>query len=159
MYTSRHRTLSSYHEFVSLVLIFQINTQNAVSNKKSMKYDGSDYMFLDAHMIPPFLHCGKCHNLSVSPTRMQCQTTPLPVYCKSCASHSKGCERSNCEGFSDDEINKQIKELVIMCPNFAAGCEWTGQLGKVKDHQSICCLLYTSPSPRDATLSRMPSSA
>ena len=23
----------------------------------------------------------------------------------------------------------------------------------------ICCLLYTSPSPRDATLSRMPSSA
>ena len=25
------------------------------------------------------------------------------------------------------------------------------------DHQ--CCLLYTSPSPRDATLSRMPSSA
>ena len=26
-------------------------------------------------------------------------------------------------------------------------------------HQGICCLLYTSPSPRDATLSRMPSSA
>ena len=25
--------------------------------------------------------------------------------------------------------------------------------------QSIICLLYTSPSPRDATLSRMPSSA
>ena len=24
---------------------------------------------------------------------------------------------------------------------------------------SYCCLLYTSPSPRDATLSRMPSSA
>ena len=24
---------------------------------------------------------------------------------------------------------------------------------------SECCLLYTSPSPRDATLSRMPSSA
>ena len=24
---------------------------------------------------------------------------------------------------------------------------------------SACCLLYTSPSPRDATLSRMPSSA
>ena len=23
----------------------------------------------------------------------------------------------------------------------------------------LCCLLYTSPSPRDATLSRMPSSA
>ena len=27
----------------------------------------------------------------------------------------------------------------------------------IKDY--CCCLLYTSPSPRDATLSRMPSSA
>ena len=38
---------------------------------------------------------------------------------------------------------------------------------RVRDHNGamlggamyICCLLYTSPSPRDATLSRMPSSA
>ena len=28
-----------------------------------------------------------------------------------------------------------------------------------KDDNLICCLLYTSPSPRDATTSRMPSSA
>ena len=28
-----------------------------------------------------------------------------------------------------------------------------------KDNTPGCCLLYTSPSPRDATLSRMPSSA
>ena len=27
------------------------------------------------------------------------------------------------------------------------------------EYQDIVCLLYTSPSPRDATLSRMPSSA
>ena len=27
------------------------------------------------------------------------------------------------------------------------------------DEQNLICLLYTSPSPRDATLSRMPSSA
>ena len=26
-------------------------------------------------------------------------------------------------------------------------------------HRSLCCLLYTSPSPRDRTRSRMPSSA
>ena len=30
---------------------------------------------------------------------------------------------------------------------------------KVDEDRLICCLLYTSPSPRDATLSRMPSSA
>ena len=29
----------------------------------------------------------------------------------------------------------------------------------LEDEQVIICLLYTSPSPRDATLSRMPSSA
>ena len=28
-----------------------------------------------------------------------------------------------------------------------------------KDDETVSCLLYTSPSPRDATLSRMPSSA
>ena len=28
-----------------------------------------------------------------------------------------------------------------------------------RDDQALGCLLYTSPSPRDATLSRMPSSA
>ena len=37
------------------------------------------------------------------------------------------------------------------------------QAAKIKDLNSIirvdACLLYTSPSPRDATLSRMPSSA
>ena len=31
--------------------------------------------------------------------------------------------------------------------------------GESKSLGSIVCLLYTSPSPRDATLSRMPSSA
>ena len=31
--------------------------------------------------------------------------------------------------------------------------------GMLADHRSINCLLYTSPSPRDGLLSRMPSSA
>ena len=33
----------------------------------------------------------------------------------------------------------------------------SGLIIGIKDN--MCCLLYTSPSPRDATLSRMPSSA
>ena len=33
------------------------------------------------------------------------------------------------------------------------------QLLKLRKHLGRTCLLYTSPSPRDATLSRMPSSA
>ena len=34
-----------------------------------------------------------------------------------------------------------------------------GQALTDKKHLTSACLLYTSPSPRDATLSRMPSSA
>ena len=34
-----------------------------------------------------------------------------------------------------------------------------GAKGGGKDNEKVVCLLYTSPSPRDATLSRMPSSA
>ena len=37
--------------------------------------------------------------------------------------------------------------------------EYNKTLGATKRMQVDPCLLYTSPSPRDATLSRMPSSA
>ena len=38
--------------------------------------------------------------------------------------------------------------------------EWRDKSGYNNNvYQSTTCLLYTSPSPRDATLSRMPSSA
>ena len=76
---------------------------------------------------------------------------------------------------------EEFKELFDLS-NQVIG-EWCSEaeLIKVNDHKSImlvdvtdldkmkefmsapemleCCLLYTSPSPRDATLSRMPSSA
>ena len=35
----------------------------------------------------------------------------------------------------------------------------TGAIDLISDPKDFNCLLYTSPSPRDATLSRMPSSA
>ena len=35
----------------------------------------------------------------------------------------------------------------------------SGKEDLTKDYEYSSCLLYTSPSPRDATLSRMPSSA
>ena len=36
-------------------------------------------------------------------------------------------------------------------------CKWDKE--RLMERYIVCCLLYTSPSPRDATLSRMPSSA
>ena len=44
--------------------------------------------------------------------------------------------------------------------SFTQGNVGTGQVGQnVRFEMTYACLLYTSPSPRDATLSRMPSSA
>ena len=41
------------------------------------------------------------------------------------------------------------------------GADEDGGAYEMEEHSEECkfCLLYTSPSPRDATLSRMPSSA
>ena len=50
--------------------------------------------------------------------------------------------------------NKRIKAQKEMIDNLAVGDEIISSGGLV-----CACLLYTSPSPRDATLSRMPSSA
>ena len=48
------------------------------------------------------------------------------------------------------------------CPEDCAYCPQSGHYNTGLEKEKlipIACLLYTSPSPRDATLSRMPSSA
>ena len=47
------------------------------------------------------------------------------------------------------------RAVIVVCHSTEAGL----QLGKGRVVESIGCLLYTSPSPRDGLLSRMPSSA
>ena len=54
----------------------------------------------------------------------------------------------NSSGDTEDSVNYSAQfPWPIGADSIGAGPKWTG------------CLLYTSPSPRDATLSRMPSSA
>ena len=52
-----------------------------------------------------------------------------------------------------ENLNSISDTDVIICPPF------TGLTSVVHSDRYNLCLLYTSPSPRDATLSRMPSSA
>ena len=56
-----------------------------------------------------------------------------------------------CGGVSLESIDFKTMQSRV-CPNLYFA-------GEVMDIDGITCLLYTSPSPRDATLSRMPSSA
>ena len=62
---------------------------------------------------------------------------------------------------------EKIAMLTCYDATFAHACNEAGvevllvgdSLGMVLQGHDSTCLLYTSPSPRDATLSRMPSSA
>ena len=61
---------------------------------------------------------------------------------------TKAVER--CGEFTPEESNIRLGVTDSGC----AGYEYV-----IEHTNTITCLLYTSPSPRDATLSRMPSSA
>ena len=52
---------------------------------------------------------------------------------------------------------KKAGVVALSTGNHGRGLAYAANLMKIRC--IICCLLYTSPSPRDATLSRMPSSA
>ena len=63
--------------------------------------------------------------------------------------------------WTDDHVWKELEnEIKRICPEGQFGEDdlaWTREI--LTSKRDITCLLYTSPSPRDATLSRMPSSA
>ena len=53
---------------------------------------------------------------------------------------------------------KPVKHTISVMPDLEADLEAYAKVYE-KAYGEKACLLYTSPSPRDATLSRMPSSA
>ena len=59
----------------------------------------------------------------------------------------------DCPHYTRPEDHDGMKDLTY----FSAGIMQQSHAGDASSHWA--CLLYTSPSPRDATLSRMPSSA
>ena len=64
----------------------------------------------------------------------------------------------------DEETAKEINQTHINhrylpALNLGSNIVATPHIEEVSDSDTIICLLYTSPSPRDLDLSRMPSSA
>ena len=56
-------------------------------------------------------------------------------------------------------VDEADEEVAALLGRKASSYEEIVEEDGVPDESAYSCLLYTSPSPRDATLSRMPSSA
>ena len=57
------------------------------------------------------------------------------------------------------EIKERVKKPKWLRVKLPVGKKYTELRGLVDKYKLNTCLLYTSPSPRDGLLSRMPSSA
>ena len=60
------------------------------------------------------------------------------------------------------DVNLDLNEKEVTALIGPSGCgksTFIRCINRMNDVIDICCLLYTSPSPRDRTRSRMPSSA
>ena len=72
---------------------------------------------------------------------------------------------------SEHDMRRRKKNILVICPGFSSDCVETLEEISIQGKESFvrsggknfemipCCLLYTSPSPRDRQKSRMPSSA
>ena len=80
--------------------------------------------------------------------------------------HQDGRVEETVEGFTGNSCNEATKNLEdalgqVTVKNKTSDAFISNQSENLKqfNHESNVCLLYTSPSPRDRTRSRMPSSA
>ena len=66
-------------------------------------------------------------------------------------------------GYGDQSINKKMKDYINLFHSMVSEIHFWNNLSRSKKLEKfsifLTCLLYTSPSPRDGLLSRMPSSA
>ena len=97
---------------------------------------------------------------AVNEKEVKFQNEFLPVYKLSSATASNVAERLvwNEPDFGAPATITYVVEISTSS-NFGSIAMSSGDLSSNHLALSVNCLLYTSPSPRDATLSRMPSSA
>ena len=117
-------------------------TPNNFSNTMAERSPPQSRIDCDFVEPPPGrLCCGICHNPLRDPLLTSCGHS----FCKFCHSTrfrqvSQLCHVCN-QSYTtspDADIAREVKVLQVRCRNKEAGCEWTGDLGDVKDHVVNC---------------------
>ena len=97
-----------------------------------------DFDFVEP--LPNRLCCGICRHPLRDPLLTSCRHS----FCTSCLKTkfqiSQLCPVCNVRytSFPDANIAREVKALQVRCRNKQAGCEWTGDLGKVEEHRVNC---------------------
>ena len=71
----------------------------------------------------------------------------------------RNCSMEIRAGTGGDEAGIFAGDLLRMYTRYCEGMGWKVEVADISENSAGGCLLYTSPSPRDRTRSRMPSSA
>ena len=111
-------------------------------------YRNKDYCF--TKKPEDWFTCLICHGLADSPHQTTCCGQ---AFCSGCILKWKKkknicplCTVSGVNTSKDVRLDRQIKGLILFCPNYKFGCDWTGELRDVEKHiqescsyQSIVC--------------------
>jgi len=92
---------------------------------------------------PKYL-CTFCGNVLRDPVQTSCGHR----YCKSCVEPLLRSSPSRClvdneeitekKIFEDKFARREILSLPVQCANQCDGCDWTGELGQLEDHEAQC---------------------
>ena len=98
---------------------------------------GYDYKFTEQFVNTPLdrYFCVICQHPSRDPHLSVCCGH---VFCKSCIDKVKApcpmCRDENFVTFPNKQLDREIKNLDILCTNVERGCVWHGKLSKIDDH-------------------------
>ena len=106
-----------------------------------------------------FKSCGNVNNRRYSKSAMTSKTTIAFSQVKDISVHSVKLQDAGLAVYQGKSMDSALyfNNLYITCEGI--GIYYRNTDSVINSYSLTCCLLYTSPSPRDATLSRMPSSA
>ena len=115
-------------------------TQIMASNVPAVQYGGHDYEFVDK--VPDRFICQICTKVLRDPHLAVCCGQH---FCKSCLNKwfarqgKESCPHCRAEGEGFNHVihkglRSEVNHLKIRCSNHGEGCQWTGELGTLKQH-------------------------